>query len=434
MLRPGSTLVRISALAALAGLLVPLVPGFVWALLAVVSLFFVAATSEALLLRRVTLVVERPGRQVLALGVLERVASTLRVSTRHALDVQARQAWPGLVAERASLVRLRYRPGEIAPIEFHVRGVERGTETLPPLGLAFSRWGLVERVVSAGAGSEIAVFPDLRAVARLNARLNAYALRGLGSRLSARLGKGREFDRLREYVRGDEYRDMAWKASARHGKLIVKEYRLDRSQDVLLCLDCGHRMAARVAELSKLDHAVNGAVLLGYVCNRMEDRVGILSFTSTVTHGPRQGRGSAHLRRLSEFAASARAGFVHSDYLALASTLRRALRHRALVVVFTALSELDHEPLLRAARAVSPPQLLLFMVLDDPDLRAAARLRPSDKGELCRTLVAQELLTTRAATIHELRSLGALVVESTPTDVGLDAVNAYVDVKRRQLL
>ena len=83
---------------------------------------------------------------------------------------------------------------------------------------------------------------------------------------------------------------------------------------------------------------------------------------------------------------------------------------------------------------MSPPQLLLFMVLDDPDLRAAARLRPSDKGELCRTLVAQELLTTRAATIHELRSLGALVVESTPTDVGLDAVNAYVDVKRRQLL
>jgi len=91
VLRPGSTLIRISALAALAGLLVPLVPGFVWALIAVVSLFFVAAASEALLLRRVAFVVERPGRQVLALGVPERVASTLRLSTRHALDVQARQ-------------------------------------------------------------------------------------------------------------------------------------------------------------------------------------------------------------------------------------------------------------------------------------------------------------------------------------------------------
>ncbi|MBN2369942.1 MAG: DUF58 domain-containing protein, partial [Vicinamibacteria bacterium] len=264
--------------------------------------------------------------------------------------------------------------------------------------------------------------------------LNSYALRGFGSRLSARIGQGREFDHLREYVRGDEFRNMAWKASARHGKLIVKEFRLDRSQDVLLCLDCGPRMAARVAHLSKIDHAVNGAVLMSYVCNRMEDRIGILSFTSAVTQGPRQGRGGAHLRRVTEFAATARAGFVHSDYLALAGHLRRVLRHRALIVVFTALAEMDHEALLRAARAVSPPHLLLFMVLDDPDLRAAAVLRPASKAELSRTLVAQDLLAARTAAIRELRALGALVVENKPADVGLDAVNAYIDIKRRQLL
>ena len=135
------------------------------------------------------------------------------------------------------------------------------------------------------------VIPDLRAVGRLHAQLNRFALRGYGTRLSARLGKGREFDRLREYVRGDEFRDIAWKASARHDKLIVREYRLDRSQDVLLCLDAGHRMAARVAGLTRLDHAVNGAVLLSYGCNRMEDRVGLLSFAAAVTRGPRPGQG-----------------------------------------------------------------------------------------------------------------------------------------------
>jgi uncharacterized protein (DUF58 family) len=319
-------------------------------------------------------------------------------------------------------------------IEISVRAVDRGTARLDPPAVALTRIGLVERVVAAGPATEIAVFPDLRAVARLNTRLNSYALRGLGSRLSARLGKGREFDRLREYVRGDDFRDMAWKASARHRKLIVKEYRLDRSQDVLLCLDSGHRMAARVAQLTKLDHAVNGAVLLGYACNRMEDRIGVLSFASSVTAGPRQGKGSVHLRRLTEFAAATRVGFLHTDYPALASHLRRALRHRTLVVVFTALAEMEHEPLLRAARAVCPPHLLLLLVLDDPDLRAAAAFRPAEKRDLCRTLVAHEILAARSATIHELRALGALVVESRPTDVGLDAVNAYIDVKRRQLL
>ena len=92
-------------------------------------------------------------------------------------------------------------------------------------------------------------------------------------------------------MRGDDFRDIAWKASARHGKLIVREYRLDRSQDVLVCLDRGHRMAARVAGLSRLDHAVNAAVLLGYICNRMEDRVGLLSFATDVTVGVGTGAG-----------------------------------------------------------------------------------------------------------------------------------------------
>jgi len=271
-------------------------------------------------------------------------------------------------------------------------------------------------------------------VARLDAQLNSYALRGLGSRLSARLGKGREFDRLREYVSGDEYRDVAWRASARHRKLIVREFRLDRSQDILLCLDTGHRMAARVARLTKLDHAVNGALLLAYACNRMEDRIGILSFASTVSQGPRQGRGGAHLRRLTDFASGTRAVFDHTDYLALGSHLRRALRHRALVVVFTALAGQEREGLLRSARAVSPAHLLLVLVLDDPDLRATASLRPADAHELSRALVAREIVASRTMTIRELRRLGALVVETTPSDVGLQAVNAYIDVKRRQLL
>jgi uncharacterized protein (DUF58 family) len=278
------------------------------------------------------------------------------------------------------------------------------------------------------------VVPDLRAVARLHAQLNRYALRGLGTRLSARMGKGREFERLREYVRGDEFRDLAWKASARHGKLIVREFRLDRSQDVVLCLDCGHRMAARVGGLTRLDHAVNGAVLLSYVCNRLEDRVGVLSFAASVTSGPRVGRGSAHLRRITAFAAGASAGYVHSDYLALSAELRRGFRRRALIVVFTALSEMDPEPLLRAVRAASPPHLVLVAVLQDPDLEAAARTHPADKAELCRTLVARDLWAVREHTIRELRRLGALVVQSTPQDVGIDAMNAYIEVKRRQLL
>ena len=140
------------------------------------------------------------------------------------------------------------------------------------------------------------------------------------------------------------------------------------------------------------------------------------------------------MRKVTAFASGATAGYVHSDYIALSAELRRGLRRRALVVLFTALSEMDSEPLLRAVRAASPPHLVLVVVLKDPDLEAASEVHPADKAELSRTLVARDLWSAREHTIRELRRLGALVVQSRPEDVGLDAMNAYIEVKRRQLL
>jgi len=141
----------------------------------------------------------------------------------------------------------------------------------------------------------------------------------------------------------------------------------------------------------------------------------------------------AHLRRVTEFAAAARADYVHTDYLSLAASLRRAARQRSLVVVLTALPEMDQADLLKAVRMMRP-HLPLVVVLSDPDLKAAAHLRPANRAELSRTLVAQDLWTAREQTMRELRRLGALVVESAPSDAGVEAMNAYIEVKRRQLL
>lgn len=433
-MRPGPLLVRLLGLLALAALLVPLVPGFVFVLLAALATLLGAAAAEALLLREVLVTVEGREAVVLSLGEEERVALQVRTSAARPVHLTLRQVWPRLLDAASTTRRGVCRPGEILRLDFAVRGIARGRERLEPPHLAARFWGLAERVAPAGAEGEVCVLPDLKAVGRLHAKLNRFVLRGLGSRTSARLGKGREFDRLREYVRGDEFRDIAWKASARHGKLIVREYRIDRSQDVLVCLDRGHRMEARAARLTKLDHAVNAAVVLAYMCNRMEDRIGILSFATEVELGQPPGRGSAHLRRLTDFAASVEGDYVHTDYLALAADLRRRLRHRTLIVVLTALPELEHEALLQAVGMLAPQHLPLVVVLTDPDLKAAAGFLPASKPELVRTLAAQDLLAGREQTVRELRRRGAMVVETPPGDAGAHAMNAYIDIKRRQLL
>lgn len=434
-MRPGPRLVRLALYLSVFSLLVAVFPLLVWAL-AVAAVALVAfAAFEARTLRRITIAVERDKKIALFLDEVERIPMRVTVSGSRSVRAELRQTWPGLAEPASSKAAMALRPGESLQLSFDVRGVARGTSNIARAHVAYTCWQLVERITPAGETTQLHVIPNLKAVGRLHNQLNQYILRGLGSRAASRLGKGREFDRLRDYVRGDDFRDIAWKSSARHGKLIVREFRLDRSQDIIVCLDRGHRMAARVGRINRLDHAINAAVLLAYICNRMEDRVGVVSFSARVDRGIRPARGSAHLRQVTSYVTDVEPQYNHSDYLALAADLRHRVSHRSLILLFTALPEYgEHHALLRAIEMLAPQHLVLIVVMKDPDLAAAAQFEPANHKELARTLVARDLADARAMLAREMRSRGALVVDAAPSDVGLDAVNAYLRVKRKQLL
>lgn len=422
------------ALCALA-ILVPLLPGLQWALLAGVVAVAGAVLVERRALGRVRVTHEEPAAFVFSLDEEETVAFRLATDASRPVSMTVRRPWPRLVAQASTTLRGVCRPGEALPLSCTVRGVQRGSAKLegPHVALTFSGWA--ERLVSVEVASELTVLPNLKAVKRLHQKLNDFILRGMGQRAAPRLGKGREFDRLREYNINDDFRDIAWKASARHRKLIVREYRLDRSQDILVCVDRGHRMAAMTTRIRRVDHAVNAAVLTAYICNRMEDRIGLLSFGSQVESGIPQGRGAAQLSKITAFSAAVQAEYVRTDYVALGAHIRRRLRRRSLVLILTTLPEAGEEgTLVRAVRMLLPTHLPVCIVLSDPALRATAESHPADKGELCRTLVARDVWTGRQRMMNDLRRLGAWVVDTRPEDAGVESVNAYLEIKRRQLL
>jgi uncharacterized protein (DUF58 family) len=434
-LRPAPLLIRLILILTAVALLVPIAVWVVWILAAALLLLAGSVTIEAFVLRGATFTVERDPALALALDEQETIALRIATTARRPLRLVVRQRWPTLVSPRSTVLHAVARPGEVVPLSLDVRAIARGTATAEPLFVAATAFGLIERVTAAGATTSIHVLPNLRAVRRLHKQLNDYALRSLGARAAPKLGKGREFDRLRDYVSDDDQRDIAWRASARHGRLIVREFRLDRSQEILLCIDRGHRMAARVEQITRLDHAVNAAVLFSYVCNRMEDKFGIVSFDTAPDRGVGFSRGAAQLRAITAYATGLEAQYRHTDYLALAAALRQRLHHRTLLVILTVLPEREERhDLLRAMEMLAPHHLPLLVTLSDRNLAAAAHMLPSGRDELARSLVARDLWLGRVELMRELRMRGALVVDSTPEDAGVDSINSYIDVKRRQLL
>ena len=189
-------------------------------------------------------------------------------------------------------------------------------------------------------------------------------------------GRGSMFESLREYVRGDDLADVAWKASARHGRLITRNYETERSQNVLVVLDCGRLMVPQVDELSRLDCAINASLLLSYVAMKQGDYIGLVAFSDRIEAYVPPVKGRAALCRMNEALYRLEARLRESNYEQVCRFLALRHRKRSLIVILT--DVIDRERLLDAAGVYGPLRPVSSAVMRhtaEPASRAAGRGR-----------------------------------------------------------
>lgn len=295
--------------------------------------------------------------------------------------------------------------------------------------------GLVQVEATVPFAADARVYPDLRGASRLLLATAARDLAALGLRRLRRDGAGSEFARLREYVQGDSQRDIDWKATARRHVPVTRVYETERSQSVLVCVDAGRTMAARVDALTKLDYAVNAALFLAFVAIQNGDRVGLAVFADGVkAFLPPEG-GRRQYRRIVDTLFSAEPSLTYVDYPALFRELSVRVRRRSLVAIFTDL--LDEEqarslvaPIHRLARRHVP----VCITLRDQALEDLIRAWPAEPEQAFRQAVANELLEEREAMKALVAREGTQLLDAAPKELSLAAVNRYLEVKRRGLL
>jgi uncharacterized protein (DUF58 family) len=276
--------------------------------------------------------------------------------------------------------------------------------------------------------------PDLTALTKEALEL-ARASDAPAERVQRVRGEGREFESLREYRNGDDYRTIDWKASARRARTMVRVYQPERNQPVLLLLDCGRHMAGKVDGRRKLDHAVDAALRMAKVGLDAGDLVGVLAFASDVRAylPPRKGR--EHLRLLTEALYRAEAALEESDYgRAYDFAFARSSR-RSMVVLFTDLVDPDASGTLVARTLMLRPRHLPVVAsLLDEDLQAAATEVPRTPQDAYTRQAATRLEEEYRRTAVTLRDSGVLVVRAPARGFGAAAINTYLHVKARGLL
>ena len=280
----------------------------------------------------------------------------------------------------------------------------------------------------------VRIYPNVKAIEEFELLKQTGHLSHLGMRRSRIKGLGMEFESLREYNE-DDFRKIDWKASARRGKLVVRNFEQETNQGVMVCVDIGRHMLGEVEGVRKLDHCLNAALLFLHAAERAGDQVGLMLFNDRVENFIAPRRGKAQVSRLLEALYDAQAQPVQPNYIGAFSYLASRWKKRSLVVVFTDAENADQASMISTALAHIRRRHLVYVVrVSDPKLREFLAADIEGDRELFDQAAALWYLGDRKRAEAALRSAGINSLEAEPQDLAKELVIAYLRVKRLSLI
>jgi uncharacterized protein (DUF58 family) len=324
-----------------------------------------------------------------------------------------------------------------AVLSYRVVPKRRGTYRFEQVdALVSSRLGFWRRHLVWPLRNEVRVYPDIHQIARYTMLARRDRLSTLGLRHSRRLGTDNEFERLRDYLVGDDPRHVDWRASARRRKLTCRAFQLNQSQRIIFMIDCGRLMAGNTGDgLSPLDHAFNAMLLLAHVALIRGDQVGLLAFSDRVRAYVAPGGGPRRINRIVHSVHNVFPEMIESRYDRAFIELEQRCRKRSLVVLMTNLfDELNAQIMGEYLRNLTGRHLPLAVFLRDHDLFELADSAPAQGLALYHGAAAAALLNWREQVLARLRTGGVLTLDVFPGELTALLVNRYLDIKARHLL
>jgi uncharacterized protein (DUF58 family) len=331
---------------------------------------------------------------------------------------------------------LRLAPGRALELEYSLTPFERGSDYFRGTYLRVEcPLGLVVKQLKLNTEQPVRVYPNILALKEFDLLKQQGRLREIGIRRSRLRGLGTEFESLRDYTQGDDYRKIDWKASARRGKVVVKQFEQERNQSVIICVDIGRLMLSEVYGVRKLDHALDSLLMLAHAASLAGDFVGLLVYADTVRRyiPPRKGRNQ--LGFIIEAIHDLVAEPVETDTAAAMSYLSAKWKRRSLLVCFT---DVDDEDQARSvAQAFGPlarRHLPLVVRVSDGRLKELADRPLASLDDMYGKAAAVMLQSDRRAADAVLASAQIHSLESEPQDLAASLVSFYFMVKERSLL
>jgi uncharacterized protein (DUF58 family) len=400
------------------------------------GLVIIAARDLALVPGGSGYVVKRTVPEPFSLGEPEEV--TIEVENPAAAGLWARIAdhAPGGLRPAPRELPGRFDERGVVKLGYRTYSPRRGTYTFGPVDLQVWRdEGWWRRQVRLPLPQQVAVFPNVVAIKRIQLSLRRGLRAMAGMRRARPPGASTAFAGLRDYVRGDDVRRVSWTATARRDRPVMVEVEAERGQQVIIAVDCGRLMTAPAGDLDKLDHAVNAALMLAWVAQAYGDRVGMMTFDDDVTGFIKPERGAAQLRRITEALYAVRPQYVEPDFGHAMTHLALRVGRRSMVVMLTDVQDPEaSRELVSHALRLAARHLVLVVAMSDPAVLNARDAPIDSTNRAYEWAAAEEFVASRRESFELLRRGGVLGLDVVAGKLSPALVERYLELKERALL
>lgn len=298
-----------------------------------------------------------------------------------------------------------------------------------------TRLGLVERRIVFLQAEDVAVYPSIIQMKRYELRAMRHIAHETGIKKMRRIGHSYEFEQIKNYVQGDDYRSINWKASSRRANLMVNQYEDERSQQVYCIVDKSRAMKMPFDGLSLMDYAINTTLAISNIILKKQDKAGLLTFSDVIGATLKAERDTSQLTRILESLYREKERPGESNYELLYEAARRLIGARSLLLLFTNFeSSYALERALPALRRLNRFHLLVVIFFENTEIHSLAQEDVRKTADIYRQTVARQFLHEKKEMVYKLRQYGIQGILTKPQDLTLNTINKYLELKSRGLI
>ncbi len=244
-----------------------------------------------------------------------------------------------------------------------------------------------------------------------------------------------EFEQIKDYVQGDDLRNINWKATAKSNKLMVNQYQDERSQPVYSVIDKGRVMKLPFEGLSLLDYAINAALVISNVALKKQDKAGIFSFSRKVENKVVAERRPSQMNSILETLYNVSTDFAESDFSRLYIDIKRNLNQRSLLLLYTNFETLDalHRQL-PYLKAIAKNHLLVVIFFENTELQKLTQKSAVNTFEIFEKTIAEKFIYEKKLIVNELQKHGIQSILTAPEQLTINTINKYLEIKARGML